>query len=120
MPSPAEVAQARPVPAPPSVEPPPSVQAPPEANDEIPSAPIDKRFGHLTVHSSNGEASVYVMSTKYGLVEEPLNIPCGKRFIGIGRPGRDPKEPTWLAPGKSVQIPCGGSLEVTMNPRMLR
>jgi hypothetical protein len=60
------------------------------------------------------------MLKKYGPVEESLAIPCGKRFIAIGVPVHDRKEPVWLAPGKSTEIPCGGSLELTMNPRMVK
>ena len=78
-------------------------------------------FGVLTVHSTGSHASVYVMFKKYGLVEEKLVIPCGKHFIGIGVPARPSrKEPTWLAPGKLTDIPCGGSLEMTMNPRRVK
>jgi hypothetical protein len=80
-----------------------------------------KHLGHLTVHSSARYAKVYMMFTKFGRVEEPLTVPCGKRFIAIGlppRPGRT--EPVWLAPGQPTFIPCGGSLTVTMNPRRVR
>jgi hypothetical protein len=61
-----------------------------------------------------------MMFTKYGAVEQPLSVPCGKRFIGIGVPAVDQKEPIWLAPGMLIDIPCGGSLEVTMHPRRLK
>jgi hypothetical protein len=119
-------------PTPPSVEPP-SSESPPPAKDESsaggetdrpltrPSdAPLPRGSGYLTVHSSTPHASVYMVLTRLGAVEERLIIPCGKRFVGIGRPMRDRKEPVWLAPGKTIEIPCGGSLEVTMNPRILR
>jgi hypothetical protein len=77
-------------------------------------------LGFVTVHSAEPHANVYVMFRRYGAVEEKLMIPCGKRFIGIGLPARDRQEPTWLAPGKLTNIPCGGSVEMTMNPRRLR
>jgi serine/threonine-protein kinase len=80
-----------------------------------------KHLGHLTVHSSAPYAKVYMMLNKLGRVEEKMTVVCGQRFISIGlppRPGR--AEPTWLAPGQSVHIPCGGSLTVTMNPRRVR
>ena len=44
---------------------------------------------------------------------------CGKRFVGIGVPARVTSKPTWLAPGKTMVIPCGAALETTMNPRAL-
>jgi hypothetical protein len=74
-------------------------------------------LGTVTVHSTGTHGSVYVMFTKYGQVENKIIVPCGKRFIGVGVPRRDSKEPTWLAPGSLVEIPCGGSVEMTMNPR---
>jgi hypothetical protein len=77
-------------------------------------------FGFLTVHSTSSHASVYVMFKKYGLVEDRLVIPCGRRFIGIGVPARSRKEPIWFAPGKLTDIPCGGSLEMTMNPQRVK
>jgi hypothetical protein len=104
----------------PSAEPPSSDSDSPPANDEPSDALLQRGVGYLTVHSSTPHASVYMMFTRLGPVEERLIIPCGKRFIGVGRPVRDRKEPVLLAPGKMIEIPCGGSLEVTMNPRMLR
>jgi hypothetical protein len=80
---------------------------------------LPQGFGALTVHSTS-HASVYLMFKKYGPVEEKLIVPCGKRFIGIGLPVRDRMEPTWLAPGKMMDIPCRGSIEMTMNPRRVK
>jgi hypothetical protein len=77
-------------------------------------------LAQLTVHSTGTHASVYLMFTKYGPVEDKLVVPCGKRFIGVGIPKRESKEPTWLAPGKLLEIPCGGSIELTMNPRRIQ
>ncbi len=88
--------------------------------DNPSDAPLEPGYGHLTVHSSNPSATVYVMLKKYGLVEQKLLVPCAQRFVSIGFPARNQKEPVWLAPGKMIQIPCGQSTEVTMNPRTLR
>jgi hypothetical protein len=86
------------------------------------SADLKKRhLGQLTVHSYASYARVYEPMLKYGPVEENLTVPCGKHFIAIGLPPRAGKrEPIWLAPGKWMQIPCGGSIEMTMNPRRVR
>jgi hypothetical protein len=77
-------------------------------------------FGHLTVNSLAGYANVYVMFAQYGKIEQRLTVPCGTRFIAIGVPAMGRHEPIWLAPGKKVFVPCGGSYEVTLNPRPLR
>jgi hypothetical protein len=77
-------------------------------------------LGTVTVHSVATYASVYVMPGRYGKVEQPLTVPCGNKFLAIGVPTPSRKEPVWLAPGRKILIPCGGSLDVTMNPRALR
>jgi hypothetical protein len=74
----------------------------------------------VTVHSVATYASVYVMPGRYGKVEQPLTVPCGNKFLAIGVPTPGRKEPVWLAPGRKILIPCGGTLDVTMNPRALR
>jgi hypothetical protein len=81
---------------------------------------LERRLGYLTVHSTSPIASVFIGPRRYGSVEKTLVVPCGDRFIGIGVPVPNRKEPTWLAPSKLTKIPCGGSLEVTMNPRKLK
>jgi serine/threonine protein kinase len=118
---------------PPSSEPPssepPSSDAPLSApqmtpqmteRDDPPETPPRRGYGYLTVHSYASYANVYVMFTRYGRVEHRLGIPCGKRFISIGVPSHTGTEPIWLAPGRAIHVPCGGSREVTMNPRALR
>jgi hypothetical protein len=77
-------------------------------------------YGYITVHSLAGYASVYVMFARYGKVERQLSVPCGRRFVSVGVPAPGRREPVWLAPGKKLMVPCGGALEVTMNPRALR
>jgi hypothetical protein len=127
-PAPREITQAPPSPTPlppqnAAIPEPPAAAAAtesPPAEEDAPEDLMRRGLGALTVHSTGTHASVYVMLKKYGSVEDKLLIPCGKRFIGIGVPVRDRKEPVWLAPGKSMEIPCGGSIETTMNPRQVK
>jgi serine/threonine-protein kinase len=117
----ASASEARPVA--PALPPAKAAKAPPAVStDGAFSMALKKRhLGHLTVHSVAPYAKVYMMFTKFGRVEDRLSVPCGQRFIAIGLPPRGGRsEPVWLAPGKSVFIPCGGSLTVTMNPRRVR
>jgi hypothetical protein len=90
------------------------------ANEDTSSIVADRSLGWLTVHSAEVRASVFLMFKRYGAVEEKLAVPCGKRFVGIGLPAPAKREPTWLAPGKTIEVPCGGAIELTINPRMLR
>jgi hypothetical protein len=78
-------------------------------------------LGYLTVHSTSPYAGVYLGSRKYGRIDQKLLVRCGERFlaIGLGRHGNG-KDPVWLAPGKTIEVPCGGSLDVSMNARRLR
>jgi serine/threonine-protein kinase len=41
-------------------------------------------------------------------------------FVSIGLPAHRPPKTVWLAPGKTMLIPCAGAYEATMNPRPLR
>jgi serine/threonine protein kinase len=100
-----------------------SARAPlaPSVGGEFSPALKKRHLGHLTVHSTAPYAKVYIMFTRFGRVEEELTVPCGQRFVAIGVPPRGGRrEPVWLAPGKPIFIPCGGSLTVTMNPRRVR
>jgi hypothetical protein len=90
--------------------------APGEASQEL----AQRGLAHLTVHSAAMRANVYVNLKVYGAVEEELTVPCGNRFVSIGGPANGTAEPVWLAPGRKMVIPCGESLEFTMNPRALR
>jgi len=103
------------------------VAAPVAASSEPPSAEestsLDLRrrgLGFLTIHSTGSYASVYLGVKKYGRVDEKLLVRCGERFVAIGLPRGNGREPTWLASGKTIDVPCGGSLDVRMNPRRLR
>jgi hypothetical protein len=110
-------------PAPPAAPVVKAAKAPPPASTEGAFSPkLQKRhLGRLTVHSVAPYAKVYMMNNRLGRVDETLTVVCGQRFIAIGVPPRGGRtEPVWLAPGKSVNIPCGGSLTMTMNPRRVR
>jgi hypothetical protein len=101
-------------PAQPSAGPAPSAEPPAEEFSED----LKKRkLGYLTVHSSDPRANVYVNLKRRGMIDEKLTVPCGDRFVSIGVPLPPTGVPMWLAPGKSMLIPCGGPLEMTMDPQ---
>jgi len=120
----------QPTAAPPALAPAPETAASAEAipalqetasqDEEIAEDLKTRGLAYVTVHSTNPLASVFVMFTRYGPVEHKLLLPCGRRFIGVGIPARDRKEPTWLAPGKAVEVPCGGAIEMTMNQHRVK
>jgi hypothetical protein len=108
-----------PTPRPPvdAVQPMPAV-APPPAPTSVP--PVPASMGYLTVHSRSPYAVVYVGLRRSGHVDQKLPVRCGERFVAIGLPRGIGREPIWLAPGTTIDVPCDGSLDVTMNPRRLR
>jgi hypothetical protein len=57
---------------------------------------------------------------KTGAPGIPMEIPCGKRFVSIGTPKGKGADATWLAPSQNVTIPCGGSIDITMNPKPIK
>jgi hypothetical protein len=71
------------------------------------------------VHSSISYAFVYVQLARYGKVEKRLTVRCGKRFLSLGLPKATGGEPTWYAPSRTVDVPCGKELEVTMMPKWI-
>jgi hypothetical protein len=98
-----------------SASPAPSAEPP---ADEFSEELKQRKQGWLTVHSAAPSASVYVNLKPRGKIEEKLTVSCGDRFVSIGVPLPPSGVPMWLAPGKSVSIPCGGPLEMTMDPQM--
>ena len=81
--------------------------------------PPPKGFGFVTVHSSIGYAWVYVQLFRYGKVERRLTVRCGKRFLSLGNPRPGGGEPIWYAPSRTIDVPCGGAIEVTMMPKYI-
>jgi len=121
-PAPTQTAPVAPSKGPPEVqalpgpEPTPSAPQPASSAEEPPDALPGPGFAYLTVHSSRSSANVYLTQKYYGPAEGKLIVPCGVHYLAIGVPAPNGKETTWLAPGRMMKIPCGESVEVTMNP----
>jgi eukaryotic-like serine/threonine-protein kinase len=120
-PAPPPIEVPDPTPAIAAAEEQPVASTPPAPDDPATMQQMLRRgLSYLTIHSTATRADVYVDLRSYGSVEDKLSVPCGKHFISIGRPARPPAKTIWLAPGKSMFIPCGKSFEAAMNPRALR
>ena len=98
----------------------PAPSAEPSPADEFSEDLKRRKLGYLTVHSSDPRAYVYVNLKRRGKIDEKLTVPCGDRFVSVGVPLPPTGVPMWLAPGKSMLVPCGGPLEITMDPQTLR
>jgi serine/threonine-protein kinase len=118
--APAAASSGVPDPSAPVEEAPAAGESAPAPSAPVPAGEARRDMGTITVHSSASWASVYLIWARQGKVEEPLSIPCGKRFISVGVPAPGRRQPIWLAPGRLMNIPCGGSIEVTINPHALR
>jgi serine/threonine-protein kinase len=80
------------------------------------SAPLDATHGRLTLTTdrpvASGSALVYVAGKPIGPVSQPLVVACGAHFVRVGAPADARGQIAWLAPGRSLAVPCRG--EVTM------
>ncbi len=72
-------------------------------------------FGLLTV-TSPVTAIVFVNGHRAGKANEPLRALCGNRFVRIGTMSDDGDGPFWVAPGRTVGIPCQGSVSIELRP----
>jgi hypothetical protein len=69
-------------------------------------------MGWLIVQSSV-PAEVYVNGKMSGTAGQPIQVPCGARYLRIGKPG----QPNfYISEGRSHQIACKSSTTVTINP----
>jgi hypothetical protein len=97
-----------------------SQSAPPAPQEaETPPAPVASadgsglppKRGYLWVRSS-AQSVVFVNGISTGATNSRLEVPCGWRFVRLGRePG-----PTWLSPGQTVDVTCQGFTTVTIQP----
>lgn len=69
-------------------------------------------MGYLIVESSV-PAEVYVNGHMVGLAGQPLQVPCGARFLRTGKPGQ---ASFFLSGGESHPIACKATTKVTINP----
>ncbi|MEJ7733042.1 MAG: hypothetical protein WKG00_28070 [Polyangiaceae bacterium] len=74
--------------------------------------------GYLVVNTPV-EAHVYVNGRYAGPSNQPVEAPCGSRYVRIAKPDNPPglKGPSsWLADGKPVSIGCKATTTVEMKP----
>ena len=68
--------------------------------------------GYLVVQSSV-PAEVYVNGKMVGVTGEALQVPCGARYLRIGKPG----QPNYfISEGRSHSIACKAATTITINP----
>ncbi|MGK3982249.1 hypothetical protein WME99_04395 [Sorangium sp. So ce136] len=71
--------------------------------------------GHLLVKSSE-QASVYVNGSLAGATGETLDVPCGTRYVRLGKLTTEKAStPTWLSAGQAVIVGCRKKTEVSID-----
>ncbi|XXT23554.1 hypothetical protein WME94_18620 [Sorangium sp. So ce429] len=71
--------------------------------------------GHLLVKSSE-QASVYVNGSLAGATGETLDVPCGTRYVRLGKLTTErTSTPTWLSAGQAVIVGCRKKTEVSID-----
>jgi DNA-binding response OmpR family regulator len=68
-------------------------------------------FGYLIVNSPQ-EGDIYASGMKVGPVGKKNETPCGMRYVRIGKGS----PPAWIGEGKSVDVKCRATTEVTLPP----
>jgi hypothetical protein len=91
----------------------PTVSAAPSADPA--AAPLPPNRGYLTV-TSGAEGVVFVNGQRAGTPNQRLVTTCGPRFVRIAAPDDPKAAPTWLTPGRSVIVPCGGEATIALEP----
>ncbi|WP_437514708.1 hypothetical protein [Sorangium sp. So ce1099] len=71
--------------------------------------------GHLLVKSSE-QASVYVNGSLAGATGETLDVPCGTRYVRLGKLTTEKAStPTWLSAGQAVIVGCRKKTELSID-----
>ncbi|WP_437737138.1 hypothetical protein [Sorangium sp. So ce1335] len=72
--------------------------------------------GHLLVNSPE-QASVYVNGSLAGNTGETLEVPCGTRYVRLGKLTTEKAAtPAWLSAGQAVIVGCRKQTVVSINP----
>ncbi|KYF80890.1 hypothetical protein BE11_33285, partial [Sorangium cellulosum] len=72
--------------------------------------------GHLLVNSPE-QASVYVNGSLAGNTGETLEVPCGTRYVRLGKLTTEKTStPTWLSSGQAVIVGCRKQTVLSINP----
>ncbi|AGP36242.1 hypothetical protein [Sorangium cellulosum] len=72
--------------------------------------------GHLLVNSSQ-QASVYVNGSLAGNTGETLDVPCGTRYVRLGKLTTEKAStPAWLSAGQAVIVGCRKQTVVAIEP----
>lgn len=87
----------------------PEAAPPPEVDDADKLGPT---FGYLVVSSPEADGQIYASGMKVGPVGKKNQTPCGMRYVRIGKG----EPPTWIGEGKSVDVKCRATTEVTLRP----
>lgn len=83
--------------------------APPEVDDADKLGPT---YGYLIVNSGETDGLIYASGMKVGPVGKKNQTPCGMRYVRIGKG----EPPTWIGEGKSVDVKCRATTEITLPP----
>jgi hypothetical protein len=60
---------------------------------------------------------VVLLGVPMGAIGEKIEVDCGAKFVRLAEPGAvRGKVPTWLAEGRSIQIPCRKHTTLTFVP----
>ncbi|KYF72189.1 hypothetical protein [Sorangium cellulosum] len=80
------------------------------------SESLPSNRGHLLVNSPE-QASVYVNGSLAGNTGETLEVPCGTRYVRLGKLTTEKTStPAWLSSGQAVIVGCRKQTVLSINP----
>jgi hypothetical protein len=82
---------------------------------DVSAANLPGGFGLLTV-TTPAKSDVFVNGILAGPANTPLKVRCGKWFVRLGTPVAGSPFPSWVAPGKTVVVPCQATATTVILP----
>jgi serine/threonine protein kinase len=82
---------------------------------DVSSANLPGGIGLLTV-TSPAKSDVYVNGILAGPANTPLKVRCGKWFVRLGTSVAGSPFPSWVAPGRTVVVPCQATATTEILP----
>src|SRR5262249_24059389 len=91
-----------------------SASAAPSAGADPAALPRDRG---VLIMASRTDANVFVNGKLMGVTNDRIETTCGIRFVRLAkRDGSDPRVPSWIMAGQSIQIACQAVTTARMDP----
>ncbi len=87
-----------------------------KSTSDSPDAPLKKGMGRLVVEATIPDTDVFIGDRNYGPPGESMVVPCGYRWVLLGKADPKGKLQKKLTKSQSVFIECGKETKVKLKP----